>query len=264
MLTDAWSSGAAYERYVGRWSRLVAAEFLPWLTVPPGSDWIDVGCGTGALTQGILRIAEPRRVRGYDISPAYVDAARAQLDDERVTFVQADAMQLPDEAGAFHAAVSALALNFVPDPLQALKEMRRVVDRQGTVALYVWDYAEGMQFMRAFWDAAVSLDVAALDFDEGRRFPLCRPEPLRDLFQETGLSRVDVRPIDIVTRFASFDDYWTPFEGGQGPAPGYLKSLPSIARAALRRALDEALPRHSDGSISLSARAWAVKGVVDA
>lgn len=262
MLTDAWSSGAAYERYVGRWSRVVAAEFLPWLAVPVGSDWIDVGCGTGALTQGILSIAEPRRVRGSDISPAYIDAAREHVHDARVTFGQADAMQLPDDAGGFHAAVSALALNFVPDPLQALKEMRRVVCREGTVGLYVWDYAERMQFMRAFWDAAVSQDVAAMDFDEGRRFPLCRPEPLRDLFQDAGLARVEVRPIDIVTRFASFEDYWTPFEGGQGPAPGYLKSLASNARAALRSALDEALPRQSDGSISLSARAWAVKGVV--
>jgi SAM-dependent methyltransferase len=262
MPTDNWSSGEAYERYVGRWSRLVAAEFLDWLAVPPGREWVDVGCGTGALAETVLRHADPRRVHGYDFSPAYVAAARERVRDARAEFARADAMALPDPADTFDAAVSGLAVNFVSDPGRAMEEMRRVVRPGGTVAIYLWDYAEGMQLLRAFWDAAVSLDPAAAELDEGRRFPLCRPEPLRALFEDAGLRQIVVRPIDVPTRFASFDDYWTPFEGGQGPAPTYLASLNEERRRELRAAVEHILPHEPDGSVPLVARAWAVKGVV--
>ena len=258
---DNWSSGEAYERYVGRWSRRVAAGFLGWLAVPAGRDWVDVGCGTGALTDGILERAAPRSVRAYDLSPAYVAAARERVGDPRAAFAVADAAALPDPADTFDAAVSGLAVNFVPEPARALGEMRRVVRPGGTVGLYVWDYAEGMQLIRAFWDAAAQLDPAAAELDEGRRFPLCRPEPLRALFDAAGLGAVEVRAIDVPTRFASFDDYWAPFEGGQGPAPGYLASLDDDRREKLRAAVERILPREPDGGISLVARAWAAKGV---
>ncbi len=262
MPTDNWSSGEAYERYVGRWSRLVAAEFLDWLEVPAGGEWVDVGCGTGALAETVLHRADPRRVRGYDFSPAYVAAARERVGDARAGFAQADAMALPDPADTFDVAVSGLAVNFVSDPGRAMEEMRRVVCPGGTVAIYLWDYADGMQLMRAFWDAAVSLDPAAAELDEGRRFPLCRPEPLRALFEDAGLREVEVRPINVPTRFASFDDYWTPFEGGQGPAPSYLASLNEERRRELRAAVERSLPHEPDGGIALVARAWAVKSIV--
>ncbi|HVO42214.1 MAG TPA: hypothetical protein VMT34_06315, partial [Aggregatilineales bacterium] len=130
----------------------------------------------------------------------------------------------------------------------------------GTVAVYVWDYAGKMQFMRHFWDAATALDPTAYDRDEGRRFPVCRPEPLQQLWQAAGLNDVEVRPIDISTDFRDFDDYWTPFLGGQGPAPAYAMSLSEERRAALRERIRVGLPFAVDGSIPLVARAWAVRG----
>jgi len=128
------------------------------------------------------------------------------------------------------------------------------------VAAYVWDYAREMQLMRHFWDAAVELDPGARDLDEGRRFPMCRPEPLEQLFTEAGLDGPAVRPIDVPTRFRDFDDYWTPFLGGQAPAPGYCMSLSDERRATLRELIRTRLPIGPDGTIDLIARAWAVRG----
>ncbi|HSQ04707.1 MAG TPA: SAM-dependent methyltransferase, partial [Burkholderiales bacterium] len=127
---------------------------------------------------------------------------------------------------------------------------------------YVWDYAEKMELMRFFWDAAVELNPDAAKLDEGVRFPLCRPESLRRSFEEAGLSAVDVTAIDIVTRFETFDDYWSPFLGGQGPAPAYAMSLDAKARVRLQDRLRERLPSRADGSIELTARAWAARGTV--
>lgn len=255
-----WSSGDAYERFVGRWSRPVAAEFVRWLDLPAGLDWVDVGCGTGALASAILGAAAPRRVRGYDLSPHHVAAARAQVPDPRAGFAEADATALPDPPHSFDAAVSGLVLNFVPEPASAVAELRRVVRPGGVAAAYVWDYAGGMQLLRAFWDAAAELDPSAAELDEGRRFPLCAPEPLHALFAAAGLGGVQVRAIDVPTRFADFDDWWQPFLGGQGPAPGYAVSLDDARRAALRDLLRARLPIAPDGTIPLTARAWAVRG----
>ncbi len=133
----------------------------------------------------------------------------------------------------------------------------------GTVAAYVWDYAGQMQLMRYFWDAAVALDPAASHLDEGQRFPLCQPEPLMQLFRAAGLREVEVRLIDIPTAFRDFEDYWSPFLGGQGPAPSYTMSLSEERRSALRERLRATLPMAADGSIHLIAGAWAVRGVHD-
>jgi len=153
-------------------------------------------------------------------------------------------------------------LNFVPAQARALAEMRRAVRPGGAVAVYVWDYAGQMQLMRRFWDAAVALDPAAAELDEGRRFPVCRPEPLAALFQQVGLRDVQSGTIDVPTVFRDFDDYWSPFLGGQAPAPGYCMSLPEDRRAALREHIRAGLPIRPDGSIHLIARAWAVKARV--
>jgi SAM-dependent methyltransferase len=259
--TDAWDSGDAYEPYVGRWSRLVAREFLGWIAVPPGGGWLDVGCGTGALVETILALAAPSEVVGVDPSPAYVAFARDRLNDPRIRFEVGDAQALQAASATFDAVVSGLVLNFVPEPDKALSEMVRVARPGGTVAAYVWDYAEGMQLMRYFWDAAAALDPRARELDEGRRFPLCNPGPLTDLFQTAGLERVEVRAIDIPTVFRDFDDYWSPFLGGQAPAPGYAMSLSPGRRAALRERIRAGLPTNPEGEHHLIARAWAVQGV---
>jgi SAM-dependent methyltransferase len=259
--SDVWAAGEAYEPYVGRWSRLVAREFLAWLALERDLRWLDVGCGTGALTATILAQAHPRAVLGIDPSEGFIAHARRNIHDARANFEIGEARNLPVEAGAFDAAVAGLVLNFVPEPARAVAEMRRAVVPGGTVAAYVWDYAEGMQLMRHFWDAAAALDRAAEDLDEGRRFPLCRPQPLHALFAAAGLERVELRAIDVPTVFRDFEDYWSPFLGGQGPAPTYCMALSEADRARLRDRLERSLPRAPDGSIPLTARAFAVRGV---
>ncbi|HEU0025917.1 MAG TPA: methyltransferase domain-containing protein [Ktedonobacterales bacterium] len=260
MVKDNWGIGASYEPYVGRWSRLVAREFLAWLGVPLGQRWLDVGCGTGALTQTILAFAEPSAVTGVDRSEGFIAYARSSTPDARATFIIGDAQALPVESEAYDAAVSGLALNFVPDADRAAVEMARATRPGGTVAVYVWDYTGQMQFMRYFWDAAIAVDPKASDLDEGPRFPLCHPEALDRLLSAAGLHDVATRAIDIPTVFRDFDDYWSPFLGGQGSAPTYLTSLDEEPRAAIRERLHATLPIAADGSISLVARAWAVRG----
>lgn len=261
---DVWAHGDAYERYVGRWSRLVAREFLAWLGVPPDRSWLDVGSGTGALSALILDAAAPRAIVGVDRSPEFVGYARERVADPRVRFEVADAQALPFTDPQFDVAVSALVLNFVPAQARALAEMRRVVRPGGTIAVYVWDYTDGMGLIRRFWDAANALDPAALDLDEGRRFPICAPEPLAALARQVGLERLEGRAIDVPTVFRDFDDFWSPFLGGQGPAPGYCASLSEPRRVTLRERLRASLPIEADGRIALTARAWALKARVSA
>lgn len=257
---ESWVSGAAYELYMGRWSRLVALDFLNWLNVPAESHWLDVGCGTGVLSQTILDYAAPSSVKGVDRSEGYVALAREQVHDERAQFEVGDAQSLPVETGMVHAVVSGLVLNFVPQPNRAVAEMARTAKPGSVVAAYVWDYAGKMQLMRHFWNATAALDPTAHDLDEGRRFPICQPDPFRELFEGAGLRDVEVRPIDIATDFQDFDDYWIPFLGGQGPAPGYVQSLSGEQQAALRERIRAGLPFALDGSIPLVARAWAARG----
>lgn len=261
MKPDTWEDGTAYESYVGRWSRIVAARFLRWLAIPPRGNWLDVGCGTGALTQTILTLADPRVVVGCDRSEGFVGFARAHTRDDRAEFVVADLPDLPRIDTGFDAVVTGLVLNFLPVPLAGVTAMMTRVRPGGTVAAYVWDYAEGMQLMRVFWDVAVDLDAAARPLDEGTRFPLCRPEPLSDLFRSAHLHGVTVESIEVPTVFRDFDDYWAPFLGGQGPAPGYARRLPPERRARLRDRIRQRLPSALDGTIALTARAWAVQGI---
>jgi SAM-dependent methyltransferase len=256
---EAWAVGNAYEPYVGRWSRVVAGEFVPWLRVAAGAAWLDVGCGTGALSHTVVQAADPAVVVGIDPSVGFLAHARAKLAGG-ARFAAADARRLPAGDARFDAVVSGLVLNFVPDPGQAVREMARVARPGGRVAAYVWDYAGRMELIRHFWDAAAAIDPAAVELDEGRRFGLCQPEPLARLFQEAGLDEVEVRSIEVPTRFRDFDDYWSPFLGGQGPAPGYAMSLDEPRRVALREELRRRLPVTGDGSIPLVARSWAVGG----
>jgi len=258
---DVWASGDRYEPYVGRWSRLVARDFVAWLGVPPGKRWLDVGCGTGALAETALNLAAPATVLGVDPAEGFLANANRYVTDPRARFELAGAEALPVADEAFDVAVSGLVLNFVPDPAKAAREMRRAVGPGGFVAAYLWDYAGEMQMMRRFWDAAVALDPEARAKDEGVRFPLCQPAPLEALFKGAGLRNVAVKTIDVPTVFKDFDDFWTPFLSGQAPAPGYCMSLSEERRAALREHLRATLPIRANGAIHLIARAFAVRGV---
>ena len=260
---EVWNVAEAYELYVGRWSRRVAESFVRWLGVPAGRRWLDVGCGTGALTTAILQAGEPVEVHGVDPSAGFLNHAD-RTDDPRVRFSVGDVRALPFPDGGldpgFDAVVSGLMLNFVPDPAVAAAELARVAAPGGVVAAYLWDYADGMQMIRHFWDAATTLDPAIAEQAEGHRFPLCRPGPLRGLWTAAGLTDVEIELIEVPTRFRDFDDFWTPFLGGQGPAPGYVSTLDDDHRTVLRVLLHERLPTGSDGSIALSAAAWAIRG----
>jgi len=259
-MNDNWTVGDLYEGYMGRWSRHVAREFINWLAVSAGGHWLDVGCGTGALSQTILQLAEPARIKGIDHSESFVNFARERVQDDRVYFEVGDAESLMDDPNTFMAVVSGLVLNFLPHPDRALAEMMRVTRSGGIVAVYTWDYAEGMQFIRHFFDAATALDVKATEYDEGPRFPICHPDALRQLFESTKLRNVEVRPIEVPTVFRDFNDYWNPFLAGVGPAPSYVMSLSEEHRSALREQIRVRLPFNADGSIPLSARAWAALG----
>jgi SAM-dependent methyltransferase len=259
---DNWAAGEAYEPYVGRWSRLVGNAFVDWLAEPPDKRWIDVGCGTGVLAQVALEHGLASRVVGVDSSEGLLAYARSRDPHPSVSFRPGAAESLPLPDNTFDVAVSGLVLNFLSDPAKGVTEMRRVVCPGGTVAAYVWDYAGGMQMMRHFWDAAIALNPSAKDLDEANRFPLAAPEPMLKLFEGAGLSEVESHEIEIPTIFEDFDDYWTPFLGGVGPAPAYCASLDEPSRSALRDRLEATLTLESDGRIHLTARAWAVRGTV--
>jgi SAM-dependent methyltransferase len=258
---ERWSGGADYESFVGWLSRRVAPAFIDWLAVPPGADWVDVGCGTGALVATILDRAAPASVVGVDPSEAFLRHARAAIDDPRARFATGAADAVPLATDAVDAAVAGLVLNFVPDVPAALAEIHRIVRPGSVVGAYVWDYAERMEPIRRFFDAALTVDgPGAAEADEGLRFRLCRPGPLGEAFAAADYGDVDVRAIEVPAVYPTFERFWTPFLSGVGAAPRYLVGLDPAAQAAIRDRLRATLPTEPDGSIHLVARAWAVRG----
>jgi SAM-dependent methyltransferase len=258
--TESWASGGAYEPYIGRWSRLIAREFVRWLPVAVTRRWLELGCGTGALTRTIAELAAPAVVFASDRSAAYAGYARVHARGGPVRFLVADAARLPVRPDVADAVVSGLLLNFLPDPAPAVVEMARVARVDGIVSAYVWDYAGRMELLRVFWGTAVELDPAAEALDEGHRFPLCTPAALERLWRHAGLIDVVSSGIEVGTPFQDFDDYWQPFLGGQGPAPAYVASLDARRLEALREALRNRLATRPGGVGGLRARAWAVRG----
>jgi SAM-dependent methyltransferase len=255
---DAWSAGQSYERYMGRWSRKIAAKFIDWVDAPSNADWVEIGCGTGALTQAVLSATAPRSILSTDQSADFVAHAEAQIRDDRATFKVADVAALPCANASMDIVTSALVLNFIPDKQAALAEMRRVLRPGGLVTFYVWDYpGGGMGFIDAFWKAAAVIDPDALELNEGARFPFCKEVGLADLCRDAGAADTEITAVEVETRFRDFDAFWHPFTLGAGPAPGYLKSLPVDHVQQLKDYLASKLG--NGGSVVLTARAWAVK-----
>ncbi len=263
-LTDQWTAPATYEHFMGRWSRMLARVFLQWLRPAARAHWLELGCGTGALTSAILAKTEPASVTACDPAANFIEYARRNLPIERASFVIAGAADFPMRASGYDVATSLLALNFFPDPAAALARMGSATVPGGSVSACVWDYAGEMQFLRYFWDAAVEVDPEAARLDEAVRFPMCTPAALTRLFEAAGLSSVRCDPLEIVTEFASMDDYWTPLLGGTGPAPSFVASLDETQRADLRGLIAARLPHLSSGAIWLRARAWAIQGCTEA
>lgn len=249
-----------YQRFMGRWSELAAPLLTDFAGVPDRGKVLDIGSGTGSLALAIVRLRPHCRVEGIDLSPQYVEFARARAQNGRVRFETGDAQMLPFAAGTFDAAVSLLVFNFIPNHAKALSEARRVTRPGGSISAAVWDYGQGMRMLRIFWDAAVALDSSAERFDE-RHMPLCRKGELAGLWSRGGLGKVEESPLEITMRFENFDDFWSPFLLGQGPAGTYVKRLSKPRISALREDVQRRLgsPR---GVFDLPARMWAVRGEV--
>ena len=255
---DAWAEGGNYEQYMGRWSRLIAARFLDWLKAPVAADWLELGCGTGALTSAILERCAPASVLATDASGDFLGHTQGAITDPKVRFQTAVAEDLALGDGCVDVVTSGLVLNFLPDRTAALAEMWRVLRPGGWLTFYVWDYPDGgLGFVDAFWKAAADIDPAASELDEGARFSFCTEDGLAALCHGAGIAAPEIAPIGIVTEFADFEALWHPFTLGTGPAPGYCVSLPDDRRLALKARLRERLG--PDAPLRLAARAWAVK-----
>jgi SAM-dependent methyltransferase len=258
-----WFDPAGYEHHIGRWSRLVAREFVAWMRVRPGSRWIDVGCGTGALTQAILDAATPVLVTGIDSSPELVEHARQHVFDERASFVLGDACGLPVRTRTYEAAVSGLALNVVDDSVAMAKELARVIGPGDVAGAYVWDFRGAMQLLRFFWDAAAVVAPEIRDRDPGVRYgAITNPETLFGIFTAAGLGELETRAIDVRAPMKSFDEYWAGLVADRGSdLARFVASLDAPRLHALRERVRASIPHDAFGGFELVLRAWAVRGV---
>lgn len=260
------ADGDGYERLMGRWSRLLALPFLDFVGTADGDRILDVGCGTGHLTFAVARRTGAGEMRGVDIALPYIEHARRHNEDARIVFEVADACSLPYPAHSFDRVLSLLVLHFVPEPSKAIAEMRRVARPGAVVGAAVWDARGGLIANRMFFDTAAVLDPEA-GARRARNYtrPLTRPGELGRAWRAAGFKGVEETTLAMRMEFASFADYWAPFEGKDGPGAEYVATLDADARSRLREAVEAAyLDGEADGARSYAALAWAVKGTAPA
>jgi SAM-dependent methyltransferase len=251
-----------YELFMGRWSRLLAPAYMAFAGIRNGERVLDVGTGTGSVASTVAAAMPLSEIVGIDASDAFVAYARTNATADRVRFEVGDAQALRQPSASFDQTMSLLVMNFIPDHEKAVGEMGRVTRPGGGVSACVWDYDAGMEMLRFFWDEVVALDPAMEPKDE-RHMKLCREGQLGALWRKTGFTSVEERALAIEQRYASFDDYWTPFLKGAGPGGAYVMSLPEERRRQLQARLRERLLGDGpDRPFTLGARAWCVRGTV--
>jgi len=255
----------AYEKFMGRWSRQMAAPLVDFASIGQSGRVLDVGSGTGALAFAIAARNPACEVVGIDPSKEYVAYASSRNKfGKRVRFEVGDAQQLSFPVASFDHSVSLLVWNFIPDPMKALREVARATKSGGRIAAAVWDYGEGMRMLRVFWDAVAATDPAVGSRDENH-MPLCRAGELAELWKKAGLAQVEERPLEITLRFQSFADYWEPCLLGQGPVGAYVRTLDRPRSEKLRAEVKRRLGVSNESAkIDLGARVWAVRGTVAA
>ncbi|HSV13922.1 MAG TPA: class I SAM-dependent methyltransferase [Tepidisphaeraceae bacterium] len=251
-----FEDGAAYERYMGTWSRLAGETFLDWLAPRSGLRWLDIGCGNGAFTEMIIERCAPAAVDGIDPSDAQLGYARTRPAGRVAKFHRADAMALPFADDSFDAAVMPLVIFFVPDPAKGIGEMARVVSPGGAVAAYAWDILGGGFPYEALREQmrAMGLTVPLPPSTEAAGI-----DALRELWTGAGLQAVETREIVVQRSFSNFDDYWATVLGGPSVGP-QLAAMTTADVDAIKRKMRAALPTDPTGRITCSARANAVKG----
>ena len=254
------ASADAYDRHVGRYGDALAVALLDIAAVEPAMRVLDVGCGTGALSEALVARVGVDRVCAVDPSEPFADAARARLGGVDVRVGAAE--ELPFADGEFDGAAAQLVVNFMSDAPRGVAEMARVTKPGGVVAASVWDYAGEMTFLRAFWDAAVALDPeGAGPRDEGRCMRWCAPAELEQLWRDAGLADVRTAGLIVAAAYDGFDDLWAPLVEGVAPSGAYATSLDPESQGALRGELRRRLGV-GDEPFRLTARAWAVVGRV--
>lgn len=251
------ASGERYDAFMGRYSERLAPLLLAGSGLIRGQSAIDVGCGPGSLTSVLAARLDPTAVAAVDPSASFVKACVERLPGVEVRLGRAEALPFPDRA--FDAAFAQLVLHFTSDPELAASEMRRVVRPGGTVSACVWDFAGGMQMLRAFWDAALAVDRDAPDEATTMRFG--RPGEIADLFGGAGLIEIAETVLEVECTYGDFDELWSGFMQGIGPAGTYCVALPPQRREALRGELFDQLGAPS-GPFSLTAKARSVRGEV--
>jgi SAM-dependent methyltransferase len=256
------SDGAAYDWFLGRWTQRLAEPFIDFADMPPDGPVLEVGCGTGSLAGRIANRMPQRLVVGADLSLPYLVQARRNAPHG--AYAASDVRKLAFRDATFASALAQLVLNFVPEPAAAVAEMKRVTRPGGMVAASVWDFRGGLVYQRVFWDTASGIDPAA-GAARDRLFatPLATAEGLTALLTKVGLDRVVIASLTIRMDYSSFDDYWQPLLGGQGPVGTYAASLAEERRALVRERVRLAyLAGGGDGPRSMTATAWAVRGRV--
>ncbi len=254
-----FDDSAAYERFMGRWSRAVGPVFLEWLASSRSGRWLEVGCGTGIFTQLLVDTCAPDTVVAVDSSQAQIDHAQRQSLEPRTAFRVADAQALPFQDAAFDVVVSALVINFIPDQLRALSEMRRVARRGGIVAGYVWDFAAERS---PSWPMRAGMRNFGMAVPDVPGTEISSLSALMSLFEGAGLEEIVTRPIEVANSFPDFEVFWQAQTPSYSPATKMIAAMPETDRRRLIETVRAGFPLSSDGRIEYSARANAIKARV--